>query len=338
MPRRKPPHSTVDTENPPQEPPLASGPVDGQSKEALRKRAPNSEAPGRPLAEEPAAHNGVRHARPHGSTEEREARFCGLMDLAADSFFLVGLDGKIVDANQRACDSLGYSRDELRSMSLADIDLDVERNDHKGRYWLFYNRFGGSGKSPADIRELKTLDLPASGLEHPEDPWAVFDKDGVCHLVSADFSGGIYYTRSKDMRSWSQPVLLVEKEKGISLGCPQLLLGEDDRGTLIYETGRGVFLLPVDLDASLPERIGKRRPSDQVKEFPIRWFQLPHTHGTRQEEYPLPATHRNPNGKRDGTRLPSAFAPPRRHVAGAASPGSMLPPVQNSASQQEGHG
>ncbi len=54
--------------------------------------------------------------------EQSEARFRALVEQAADAFFLNSLDGKILDVNQHACDSLGYQREELLALSLADID------------------------------------------------------------------------------------------------------------------------------------------------------------------------------------------------------------------------
>jgi len=55
---------------------------------------------------------------------ESEQRFRRLVDNAGDAFFLHAERGKIVDVNNRACESLGYTREELLSMTLADIDVD----------------------------------------------------------------------------------------------------------------------------------------------------------------------------------------------------------------------
>ena len=46
-----------------------------------------------------------------------------LFDNAGDAFFLRDEHGTILDVNKRACDSLGYTREELLSMSIADIDV-----------------------------------------------------------------------------------------------------------------------------------------------------------------------------------------------------------------------
>jgi len=57
------------------------------------------------------------------SLQESESRFRSLVDQAADAFFLSTVDGRIVDVNRQACESLGYSRSELLNMRLADIEV-----------------------------------------------------------------------------------------------------------------------------------------------------------------------------------------------------------------------
>ena len=44
------------------------------------------------------------------------------IERAAISAFWIGRDGRLLFANQRACESLGYSRDELLSKTIHDID------------------------------------------------------------------------------------------------------------------------------------------------------------------------------------------------------------------------
>ena len=48
-----------------------------------------------------------------------EEKYRILVEHAADAFFLLTLDGKILDVNQCACHSLGYTREELKSMSMS---------------------------------------------------------------------------------------------------------------------------------------------------------------------------------------------------------------------------
>ncbi len=54
---------------------------------------------------------------------QSEERFRHLVEQAADAIFVVDLDGKIVDVNQRACDSLGFAREELLKLSLAEVEV-----------------------------------------------------------------------------------------------------------------------------------------------------------------------------------------------------------------------
>ena len=51
-----------------------------------------------------------------------EQKFRNLFDFASDSIFIIGLDDKILEVNRTACERLGYSRDELLTMSAADVD------------------------------------------------------------------------------------------------------------------------------------------------------------------------------------------------------------------------
>ncbi len=54
-----------------------------------------------------------------------EDRLRRLIEYSTDSFIVSYYDdGKIIDVNQHACDSLGYTRGELLTMSVADIDQD----------------------------------------------------------------------------------------------------------------------------------------------------------------------------------------------------------------------
>ena len=51
-----------------------------------------------------------------------EDRFKRLVEQAADAIFVHDLEGRFVDVNRRACESLGYTREELLGMSVADLE------------------------------------------------------------------------------------------------------------------------------------------------------------------------------------------------------------------------
>ncbi|HER62402.1 MAG TPA: PAS domain S-box protein, partial [Desulfobacteraceae bacterium] len=66
---------------------------------------------------------------------ESEQRFRTLVDQAADSFFLHDLDGRIIDVNRRVCDTLGYTREELLSMTVETIDTEADNAAYREQYW-----------------------------------------------------------------------------------------------------------------------------------------------------------------------------------------------------------
>ncbi|NMF83459.1 PAS domain-containing sensor histidine kinase [Nodosilinea sp. P-1105] len=52
-----------------------------------------------------------------------EARFRAFVDHAIDAFFILAMDGQIVDVNPQACKALGYSREELLQLAVTDIQV-----------------------------------------------------------------------------------------------------------------------------------------------------------------------------------------------------------------------
>jgi len=57
-----------------------------------------------------------------------EDRFRRVVEHAADSLIVHDLEGKIIDANRRACESLGYAREELLGMNMADVEVNRPRS------------------------------------------------------------------------------------------------------------------------------------------------------------------------------------------------------------------
>jgi PAS domain S-box-containing protein len=66
---------------------------------------------------------------------ESKNRFRSLLDQAGDAFFLHDFDGRFVEVNEWACESLGYSREELLQMTLFDVDVDARKGLHKEKSW-----------------------------------------------------------------------------------------------------------------------------------------------------------------------------------------------------------
>ena len=54
--------------------------------------------------------------------EKKNQYFTMLVEQAADAIFILNAKGKILDINRRSCNSLGYSRNELLKMTVADFE------------------------------------------------------------------------------------------------------------------------------------------------------------------------------------------------------------------------
>lgn len=74
----------------------------------------------------------------HKHIEERlrisEERLRRLIEHSTDAFFVHDIDGRIIDTNQHACESLGYERDELLRLSISDIELDFTPENHPDKW------------------------------------------------------------------------------------------------------------------------------------------------------------------------------------------------------------
>ncbi len=57
--------------------------------------------------------------------QQSEARYRGLVEQAFDTLLLFNKEGRFIDVNQHACDSLRYTREELLRLSIQDIDIDT---------------------------------------------------------------------------------------------------------------------------------------------------------------------------------------------------------------------
>jgi PAS domain S-box-containing protein len=94
--------------------------------------------------------------------KQSENRFRTLVEQAVDAFFVVDQSGRIVDVNQNACESLGYSREQLLGLSVPDIQTTVNQQDFE-RLWHrlqpgqpqtlegYHQRLNGS-RFPVEVR------------------------------------------------------------------------------------------------------------------------------------------------------------------------------------------
>jgi PAS domain S-box-containing protein len=55
-----------------------------------------------------------------------ENKFRALVENASDALIVHSFDGNLIDVNRKACESLGYTREELLQMNVEDIDVDYD--------------------------------------------------------------------------------------------------------------------------------------------------------------------------------------------------------------------
>jgi PAS domain S-box-containing protein len=65
-------------------------------------------------------------AEAENALRESEQRFRALVENASDAFFVHDENGRLVDVNRQACESLGYSREELLNLNIAGIETDTD--------------------------------------------------------------------------------------------------------------------------------------------------------------------------------------------------------------------
>ena len=76
----------------------------------------------------------IENLQQEKALNQGEHRYKTLLETATDAFFLYDLNGKFLDVNNQACQSLGYTRDELLTMSVSDIEVANDRK-HPNLTW-----------------------------------------------------------------------------------------------------------------------------------------------------------------------------------------------------------
>ncbi len=85
------------------------------------------------------------------SLRRSEERFRVLVENAADAFFVFDRRGRLVDVNHQACDSLGYTREEMLSLTVSDLDVDWDM----GRFATVWEQMLSGGIVTAEGRQRR---------------------------------------------------------------------------------------------------------------------------------------------------------------------------------------
>ena len=106
--------------------------------------------------------NAIKRAEAESALQQSEERFRNLVEYAGDTILVSDFEENIVDVNQHACESLGYTREELLSLNVRDIQVasDIPANLSKllamGIGDIFtvegFHRRKGKTKYPVEVR------------------------------------------------------------------------------------------------------------------------------------------------------------------------------------------
>lgn len=110
---------------------------------------------------------------------EREEYLEAILDTAEDAFWVLGHGGQIVDANRAATSMLGYTRAELCSLAISDIDALVTREEARHRIQQII-REGSLSYATQHRRKdgnLRDVELSVSYLPHKGGRFVCFIKD-----------------------------------------------------------------------------------------------------------------------------------------------------------------
>jgi two-component system cell cycle sensor histidine kinase/response regulator CckA len=159
--------------------------------------------------------------RTEQAIRENEARWRGLFEQAADAIFVLSPDGRIVDVNRRACESLGYTWEELTSRKLSDIDarvrsVDLRPGDTATTSGLYRRKDGTT--YPVEVRlalidvggSYRTLAMVRDVTRRRATEQALRERENLLRNLIAHIPCGVFW---KDRNS-------------VYLGCNQLVASD----------------------------------------------------------------------------------------------------------------
>jgi PAS domain S-box-containing protein len=155
----------------------------------------------------------------------QEPLFERLFEMAGDAVILHDAQGKLLRVNQRACESLGYSCDELVSMHVADI----EKNYVSGRV---EHLFQVMQERPGELLSASGVHMRKDGSEFPVDVVArLFDLQGkdVILAVVRDVTERHALEATVDAQLRMLKAQVVEMEKLAALGSLMAGIGHEIR-------------------------------------------------------------------------------------------------------------
>ena len=99
---------------------------DGQTRTVISTRFPVFSSQGKVLGLGTINYDVSDLKRAEQELRKSESRYQNVVESAGDAILVHGLNGRFLDVNQQACESLGYTRDELLQLSVPDIEIGAD--------------------------------------------------------------------------------------------------------------------------------------------------------------------------------------------------------------------
>ncbi len=152
--------------------------------------------------------------------KESELKFRTYVEQAADPLFVNDFSGQIIDVNQNTCDNLGYSREELLTMNVMDLEIGFDLKKAQ-EFW--------SQIIPGKTYHIQGRQKRKDGSDFPvEGSLGCYDKEGKRYYLSL--------ARDISERKLAEEVLLNEKNllSAIIENIPVMLTRYDPKSKMLY--------------------------------------------------------------------------------------------------------
>lgn len=181
-----------------------------------------------------------------------EQRYRSLFEHASDAIFIGGRDGRLVEANRRACELTGYTPMQLRGMRMSDLFTEADQQ-RMARVWTDI-RDGEVANADAELRRADGSGLLAEvHVRHIDSDTVqaiVRDVTDRRHMEEALHR---YAERLVSLHRLDQEILSVQSPKevaGVAIESIRQLVAADRIGVLVFDAASG----RADLLAAYPDR------------------------------------------------------------------------------------
>jgi len=217
--------------------------------------------------------NVTERVRAEEALRESEERYRTLFEQANDAIFVNRLDDKIIDVNRRACEMLGYTRKELLTMYVPDLQAPELRGPRGSAIKRELEQHGGTPFETTDIRRDGTrvpVEVSTSRLTSREGEHVLSIVRDITERKRVEQTLWQYTKRLRILRQVDRAILAAQSPQEIARAALRRVreltpcLGSGV--TLLDLEAREVILLAADVGESLVVSGDLRLPMDAFGE------------------------------------------------------------------------